>query len=520
MAAMAGSDTAGADARALVEAARAHVGAPPGRAQVGRDPVNLAMVHHWCQALGETNPAYLDEEVAGKTRHDGLISPPGMLGTWTMTMDVVSRDVGGPRDQVLRRLEQAGYTSVVATDYRHTYHRDLRLGDRLSERLSIEEMSAPKHTGLGEGIFVTVRHDYLDQDGEIVGVGRMKLLKFKPRVAAEGAGGGGGGMDRMRQRPRPPVNRDTRFFWDGVAAGELRIQRCASCGTLRHPARPMCGHCRSTDWDWVVASGRGTVHSVAVHHHPPLPGIRPPHAVVLVDLDEGVRFLSHITGMDDRDVRIGMPVELVFAQVPGGQTLPLFRPAADAVLPDRPRHVEAFEDVHAGDLLPTLRVRMTPTFIIGSALATRDFEEVHHDAALARERGSEDLFPNILTSNGLCLRLVTDWAGPEARVEAADIRLGVPAYAGELLELTGEVTRVVDRDGDEGQVHVGVRGTVSTGEHVRGTVIITLPTRSTDPVRAEQVSRGVWAGEPHAGHVLHGRVAWEALQDAADEEGA
>ena len=505
----------------LVEEARAHVGAAPGRPQIGRDPVNLAMVHHWCQALGETNPAYLDEEIAGKTRHGGLIAPPGMLGTWTMTMDVVSRDVGGPRDQVLRRLEDAGYTSVVATDYRHVYHRALRPGDRLSERLSIEELSEPKRTGLGDGIFVTVRHDYLDQDGELVGVGRMKLLKFKPRPrAGADAADAGDPMDRMRRRPRPPVNRDTAFFWDGVAAGELRIQRCTSCGTLRHPPRPMCGSCRSTGWDWIVASGRGTVHSVAVHHHPPLPGIRPPHAVILVDLDEGVRFLSHVTGMDHRDVRIGMPVELVFATVPGGQTLPLFRPADDAVLPERAPRVEALEDVHPGDLLPTLRVAMTPTFIIGSAIATRDFEEVHHDAALARERGSEDLFPNILTSNGLCLRLVTDWAGPEARVEAADIRLGVPAYAGEILELTGEVQRVAPPDDDEGEVVVAVRGTVSTGEHVRGTVTITLPTREVDPVRGEQVSRGVWAGEPHAGNVLHGRVAWEALQAAADGEEA
>lgn len=128
-----------------------------------------------------------------------------------------------------------------------------------------------------------------------------------------------------------------------------------------------------------------------------------------------------------------------------------------------------------GDVLPGLELDVTPTLIVAGALASRDFEEVHHDVAIARERGSEDIFLNILTSNGLVLRLVTDWAGPAARIDRSAVRLGLPAHAGDRLVLAGEVTQV--EVGElEHTVTVGVTGEVSTGTHVRGTVTVALPT--------------------------------------------
>lgn len=137
--------------------------------------------------------------------------------------------------------------------------------------------------------------------------------------------------------------------------------------------------------------------------------------------------------------------------------------ASDA--PDAPR---------VGDRLPGLELDVSPTLIVAGALASRDLEEVHHDPGLARDRGSEDIFLNILTSNGLVLRLVTDWAGPSARIDRARIRLGIPAYAGDRLVLAGEVTDVT-AEGDEVLVEVTVTGEVSTGTHVRGTVTVALP---------------------------------------------
>ena len=121
-----------------------------------------------------------------------------------------------------------------------------------------------------------------------------------------------------------------------------------------------------------------------------------------------------------------------------------------------------------GERLPELTVDVSPTFVVSTALATRDFQDVHHDRDKAIERGSKDIFVNILTDTGLVQRYVTDWAGPRARVKRIAIRLGVPAYAYDTLVLTGEVTDVT---GDDVTVSVIARGNL--GEHIVGTVQVT-----------------------------------------------
>ena len=126
--------------------------------------------------------------------------------------------------------------------------------------------------------------------------------------------------------------------------------------------------------------------------------------------------------------------------------------------------------IRAGDELPPLEIDVTPTFVVSTALATRDFQDVHHDRDLAVARGSKDIFLNILTDTGLVQRFVTDWAGPDALVRQIAIRLGVPCYAHDRLTFTG---RVVSRDGQD--VVVSVSGVDSLGEHVAGTVEVTLP---------------------------------------------
>ncbi len=301
--------TAQEDSDRLVEQARSYVGAPCGPLRVGRDPVNLPMVHHWCQALEDRNPAYLDEEFAASTRGE-LIAPPGMLQTWTMDAPR-DPDDPSPNDHVMRLLDQAGYTSVVAVNYEHEYLRELKHGERISVRSTTEDLSDEKKTALGVGRFTTTRSEYVTDDGELVGIGRMRILKFKPPAKKDSG-----------TRPAPPIGRDNAFFWEGVEAGELRIQKCNGCGVLRHPPGPMCDRCGSTDQGYVVASGRGVVYSHVTHHYPPLPGVELPHVVLLVELEEGVRVVSELAS--PAAVHVGMPVEVRFTKVPGGALRPTF----------------------------------------------------------------------------------------------------------------------------------------------------------------------------------------------------
>jgi hypothetical protein len=118
-----------------------------------------------------------------------------------------------------------------------------------------------------------------------------------------------------------------------------------------------------------------------------------------------------------------------------------------------------------GEVLPEWRLEVTPTLIVSAAIATRDFQDVHHDRDSAVRRGGKDIFLNILTTTGLVQRYVTDWAGPEAVVGGIAIRLGVPCYAYDTLTFTGRVARVAG-----GECVVEVTGRNSLGAHVTGAV--------------------------------------------------
>jgi hypothetical protein len=126
--------------------------------------------------------------------------------------------------------------------------------------------------------------------------------------------------------------------------------------------------------------------------------------------------------------------------------------------------------VTVGTRLPPMTIEVTPTFVVSTAIATRDFQDVHHDRDAAQARGSKDIFVNILTDNGLVQRYLTDWAGPEALVRSISIRLGVPCYAYDTLTFSGSVTEV---DGD--RITVAVTARCSLGEHITGTATLVLP---------------------------------------------
>ncbi len=126
---------------------------------------------------------------------------------------------------------------------------------------------------------------------------------------------------------RPMINRDTAFFWEGTAAGELRIQVCNACGAKRFPPGPACPECGAFDRGHEVASGHGTVFSYVVHRHPPVPGKELPIVIALLDLEEGVRMVGEVVDVSDEEIEIGMALQVDFRTVDDDLTLPIWRRA-------------------------------------------------------------------------------------------------------------------------------------------------------------------------------------------------
>ena len=127
-------------------------------------------------------------------------------------------------------------------------------------------------------------------------------------------------------RPRPALTQDNAFFFEGARRGQLLIQRCRSCATLRHPPRPACAHCQSFDWDTVTASGAGRVYSYVVVHHPQVPAFDYPLPIAVVELEEGTRLVADLVGVAPDAVSIDMPLSVEFVAVDDELTLPMFRP--------------------------------------------------------------------------------------------------------------------------------------------------------------------------------------------------
>lgn len=125
--------------------------------------------------------------------------------------------------------------------------------------------------------------------------------------------------------------------------------------------------------------------------------------------------------------------------------------------------------IEVGTKLPELQLYGDPTFIVSTAIATRDYQDVHHDRDKAQAKGSNDIFVNILTDTGLVQRFITDWAGPNAVIKSIGLRLGVPWYAYDTVTFSGEVTAV---DGD--LVTLKVNGSNSLGDHVIATATLTV----------------------------------------------
>jgi acyl dehydratase len=232
--------------------------------RVGRHPVNQPMVDHWLDAMGDKNPIYVDEDAAKAAGHPGIVAPPAMIQVWTMMGLGGVRAPDDPLTKILELFDDAGYIGVVATNCEQTYHRYLRPGEEVSVAAELTDVVGPKRTTLGEGFFITQKISWQVGDEDVAEM-MWRIMKFKPAQASAGAQVPDDlDADMMM---RPSSSRDTRFFWDGLNAHELRIQKRLD-GSLQHPPVPAVWQDKEATIEYQVASGKGTVFSFVVHHAP------------------------------------------------------------------------------------------------------------------------------------------------------------------------------------------------------------------------------------------------------------
>jgi uncharacterized OB-fold protein/acyl dehydratase len=307
-----------------------YVGRDIGPRDMGRDPVNEAMVRQWCDAMGDRNPVYCDAAAAEASVHAGLVAPPTMLQAWILPgldMALGEDDPADKQKELHRLLDDAGYTGVVATDCEQEYARYLRPGDQISAVTVIEDISEQKATALGTGYFINTRTRFSDQEGREVGWMTFRVLRYAPAAQPAAAKTDAEGKPAAPVRLRPALGHDNAWWWEGIERGEILIQKCASCQELRHPPRPMCASCQSTEWDFVASAGRGTIYSYVVIHYPEVPGYRYPLVVAVIDLEEGTRLVANVEDCDWQAVEIGMEVQGFVEAADDALKLPIFRPA-------------------------------------------------------------------------------------------------------------------------------------------------------------------------------------------------
>ena len=277
------------------------------------------MVDHWLDAIGDGNPIYVDDAAAKAAGHPGVVAPPAMIQVWTMAGLGGVRADDDPLGKILGLFDEAGYIGVVATNCEQTYHRYLRAGEEVSVSAELTDVVGPKQTALGEGFFITQKITW-QSGGEDVAEMVWRIMKFRPRDSAPSVSAVPADLD-PEQMIRPAASRDTAFFWDGISAHELRIQKRPD-GTLQHPPAPALWNDKDVLTDYVVASGKGTVFSFVVHHAPQVPGRTLPFVIALVELEEGVRMLGELRGIDPAKVEIGMDVRATYIDFPAGESGP------------------------------------------------------------------------------------------------------------------------------------------------------------------------------------------------------
>ena len=297
-------------AEAAIRAAAARLAAAgESRPRAARDPVNLPMIRNWTEALAR-------QARPGRTPDT---APPAMIQVWTMPGLHGVRADDDPLGQMSQVLDEAGYTSVVATNCDQAYHRYLKLGEQLSVRARLLGRHRAQAHRAGRGL---VRHhpQHLVLGRRAGGHDGLPHPQVPPPGSATPATAPPAPAKSHQHRKPHKSHAPPGHPGHRVLLGRDRGRRAAHpalrrCGALRHPPGPMCPACgEASDGGYVVAAGTGEVFSYVVHHHPPVPGKRLPMVVALVQLPEGVRMVGEMPGVRPDQVRIGLPVRATFVR--------------------------------------------------------------------------------------------------------------------------------------------------------------------------------------------------------------
>ena len=476
-----------------------------GKIEVARDSVSEPVIRSWCDAMSESNPLYINQDFAKDSKHGGIIAPPAMLQVWTMSglhlgNQFQRNTEDSPSAGVYQLLDEAGFTGVVATNATYHYNEVIRPGDLISASQKLLDVSEEKTTAIGMGHFVTTETIYSDASGKQVGSMEFRVLKFRP-----GTGKKSEQSEIKPPRPKPASNSSTDWFWDACNIKELRIQSCNECTNLQHPPAVRCLSCGSVSLDSVIATGKGTLHSWAIAHYPQVPAFDYPLIVGLVELEEGVRLVSNVTNVELEELEIGMPLEVDWLNVDNEFTLHQFKPvhnknqeaefentetgdSNDQTFDSGQNNPETEstqrqvlkldpDNVQIGDELPISPVPVTTLLIVSTALATRDYQDVHHDPKAAQSKGMPNIFMNILTSAGIVSRWINDWAGSEIDWSSIELRLGAPNHPDDTMTLSGSITEKTQH-GSQVSLNIAFLGKNDRGVHVSGNAKILLPENS------------------------------------------
>lgn len=301
------------------EQLQSFVGRQVGPPRQAADEVNVPMIRHMVEALGDRNPVYTDPAAAQASVHGGIVAPATMMQAWVMWPFGAPPGDGpdSPYEQMNQLLFSRGFTSVLATNCEQEYVRYLHPGDTLTLRAVVDSISPQKTTALGVGHFITTRQDYFDQNDELVGSMLFRILRFRPPTKAA----------PKPSRPKASTTPDMQFFFDGLEEGRVQVQQCTQCLTRRHPPGPICPSCHSLQWSPVDIAGTGQIHSFIVVHYPQVPAFDYPLPVALIDLtgegEDGLRMVMNTDGLPSDQLEIGMPVRIEVRDLGNDTMLPI-----------------------------------------------------------------------------------------------------------------------------------------------------------------------------------------------------